>query len=1094
MKLKFKNQDFQTDAVNAVADLFAGQENTHSTFSVDNDNQTRMIQELGFGNVLHIDSETLEQNMHTVQKRNNLPLTQLGIRNEELGVSENNSSLLTPNSQLNNSSLLTPNSSLHKTAPQFCIEMETGTGKTYVYTKTIFELNRKYGFTKFIIVVPSVAIREGVYKSFQVTQEHFGLQYDNVPCRYFIYNSAKLSDVRQFATSTNIEIMIINIDAFKKAENVINQAQDRLNGDSAMRYIQDTHPIVIIDEPQSVDNTPKSKEAIASLNPLCVLRYSATHRERINLLYRLTPVDAYQMGLVKQISVSSNQVSGGFNQAYVRLLSVSNDKGFRARVEIDIKKNGVVSRKTITVKPGDDLYLLSGQRELYEGYTIAGIDCTPEFEHIEFGNTEEVALGKAIGDIDDYVVKRAQIRRTVEAHLDKELRYTDKGIKVLSLFFIDKVDRYRHEDGSPGVYARMFEECYLELIAKPKYAPLRERFSPDVSAAHNGYFSQDKKGRLKDTKGDTAADDDTYNTIMRDKEELLSFASPLRFIFSHSALKEGWDNPNVFQVCTLIEQKSTFTCRQKVGRGLRLCVNQDGERVEDKNINILHVMANESFADFAETLQREIEDDTGMKFGVLQIGLFSGMVYEERREVRQTVTQEQAVAIVEQLGIRNEEQEQLGIRNEELGVSENNSSLLTPNSSLETVCRLMEEQPEVVERAATAVLGNHSEFRIHNSELTYTKVVTEEKKVTYDEAQELMEHFEKKGYISKSGKIQDTMKAALKSGTLDLPKKYEAARSRFEQIIAKADRRPPIRDASRDVVVRLNKQVMVSPEFLELWKKIKQKTAYRVSIDTDRLIENCVKALQEMPGIPKARIISQTADIRIERAGVHHVEREMRTTDISDSYQSLPDILTAISDAALLTPATVNRILVESGRMQDFLNNPEAFMERATQIIRDQRHALAIDGISYIKLDGQEYYAQEIFGVEELIANLDRNAVKVEHSVYDYVVYDSSSVERPFAVALDNDPDVKLFFKIPSRFKIDTPIGSYNPDWAVYLTKNGEEKLYFVLETKGSTDIFMDLRNREQLKIRCGKRHFEALGEDVRLQVATNWNEIKIGI
>lgn len=1077
MKLKFKNQDFQTDATNAVVDLFMGQENTHSTFSVDNDDQTRMMNDLGFGNVLHIDSETLEQNMHTVQKRNNLPMTELNHDESK------------------------------KNAPQFCIEMETGTGKTYVYTKTIFELNRKYGFTKFIIVVPSVAIREGVYKSFQVTQEHFGLQYDNVPCRYFIYNSAKLSDVRQFATGTNIEIMIINIDAFKKAENVINQAQDRLNGDSAMRYIQDTHPIVIIDEPQSVDNTPKSKEAIASLNPLCVLRYSATHRERINLLYRLTPVDAYQMGLVKQISVSSNQVSGGFNQAYVRLLSVSNEKGFRAKVEIDIKKNGVVSRKTITVKPGDDLYLLSGQRELYEGYTIAGIDCIPEFEHIEFGNTEEVALGKAIGDIDDHVVKRAQIRRTVETHLDKELRYTDKGIKVLSLFFIDKVDRYRHEDGGPGVYAKMFEECYLELIAKPKYAPLRERFSPDVSAAHNGYFSQDKKGRLKDTKGDTAADDDTYNIIMRDKEKLLSFASPLRFIFSHSALKEGWDNPNVFQVCTLIEQKSTFTCRQKVGRGLRLCVNQDGERVEDKNINILHVMANESFADFAETLQREIEDDTGMKFGVLQIGLFSGMVYEERKEVTKTISQEQAEALIQSMGfsIRNEPVVPTEAPQERSGPEESPNvqsqpqeeihfeaiSLKHGETAVDALVRVMQEQPKAIEQAAAKIFGNGADVRIQNAELTYTTIVTEEKKVTYDEAQELMEHFEKKGYISKSGKIQDTMKAALKSGTLDLPKKYEAARSRFEQIIAKADRRPPIRDASRDVVVRLNKQVMVSPEFLELWKKIKQKTAYRVSIDTDRLIENCVKALQEMPGIPKARIISQTADIRIERAGVHHVEREMRTTDISDSYQSLPDILTAISDAALLTPATVNRILVESGRMQDFLNNPEAFMERAIQIIRDQRHALAIDGISYIKLDGQEYYAQEIFGVEELIANLDRNAVKVEHSVYDYVVYDSSSVERPFAVALDNDPDVKLFFKIPSRFKIDTPIGSYNPDWAVYLTKNGEEKLYFVLETKGSTDIFMDLRNREQLKIRCCKRHFEALGEDVHLQVATDWHEAK---
>ena len=620
MKLKFKNQDFQTDAVNAVVDLFAGQEKTRSTFSVVEEKQLSLMNDLGIGNALYIDEKAISDNMHAVQKQNKLPMTELRAAEGNGGVASRY---------------------------QFCIEMETGTGKTYVYTKTIFELNRKYGFTKFIIVVPSVAIREGVYKSFEITKEHFGLQYDNVPCRYFIYNSAKLSDVRQFATSANIEIMIINIDAFKKAENIINQAQDKLNGETAMRYIQDTNPIVIIDEPQSVDNTAKAKEAIASLNPLCVLRYSATHREKINLLYRLTPVDAYQMGLVKQISVSSNQVSGGFNQPYVRLVSVSNDKGFRAKIEMDVRgKDGTVSRKTVTVKPGDDLFLLSGERELYEGYSIAGIDCTPEYEHIEFGNTEEVALGKAIGDIDGNIVKRAQIRRTIEAHLDKELRYTDKGIKVLSLFFIDKVDKYRHEDGTPGIYAQMFEECYLELLAKPKYAPIRERFAADVSKVHNGYFSQDKKGRLKDTKGDTLADDDTYNTIMRDKEWLLSFECPLRFIFSHSALKEGWDNPNVFQVCTLIDQKSTFTCRQKVGRGLRLCVNQDGERIEDKNINILHVMANESFAEFADTLQKEIEDETGVKFGVLQLDLFAGMVYEDKHEIERTITSEQVQQII----------------------------------------------------------------------------------------------------------------------------------------------------------------------------------------------------------------------------------------------------------------------------------------------------------------------------------------------------------------------------------------------------------------------------------------------------------------
>ena len=1039
MKLKFKNQDFQTYAMNAVVDLFSGQEKTRSTFSVIEEKQTSIFNDFGISNAMHIDGKTLLENMHMIQRRNNLPLTQ------------------------------------NAADMQFCIEMETGTGKTYVYTKTIFELNRKFGFTKFIIVVPSVAIREGVYKSFEITKEHFGLQYDNAPCRFFIYNSAKLSDVRQFASSANIEIMIINIDAFKKAENIINQEQDKLNGETAMRYIQDTRPIVIIDEPQSVDNTTKAKEAIASLNPLCVLRYSATHREKINLLYRLTPVDAYQMGLVKQISVSSNQVSGGFNKPYVRLMSVSNDNGFRAKVEIDIKgRDGTVSRKPVIVKPGDDLFLLSGERDLYEGYSIAGIDCTPDYEYIEFGNTEEVELGKTIGDIDENIMKRSQIRRTIEAHLDKELRYSDKGIKVLSLFFIDKVDKYRHEDGSEGIYAKMFEECYTELMNKPRYASLWERFTSNVSTMHNGYFSQDKKGRYKDTKGDSLDDYDTYNTIMREKEWLLSFDCPLRFIFSHSALKEGWDNPNVFQVCTLIDQKSTFTCRQKVGRGLRLCVNQDGERIEDKNINILHVMANESFAEFADTLQKEIEEETGVKFGVLQLDLFSGMVYEEKKTVENIITLEQAHQLVEALkesGVITE--------NGKVNISAKPEQITLP-SELEGI---KEAVAAVIEKAGTVA----PETLVGTS---YTQTMTEEKQITYEDAQELLEHFERKGYITNTGKMKDTMKNALNTGTLDLPQKYEAARERFEIIIANADRKPPVRDSSKDVVVRINKQVMVSPEFLDLWSKIKQKTAYRVEIDTDILIDNCVKALQEIPPITKTRLISQTADIHIEKAGIYHTEREMRTTDIENAYQVLPDIINIISDEAILTPATVNEILIRSGRGTDFLHNPQAFIEIATEIIRDNRHALAIDGIKYVRLDGKEYYVQEIFDASELIANLDRNAVKVEHSVYDYIIYDSSTIERPFAVALDNDPDVKMFFKIPERFKIETPIGTYNPDWAVYLTKNGEEKLYFILETKGNTS-FMDLRTKEQLKIHCGKQHFKALKNVAELRVAKDWSALK---
>ena len=615
MKLKFKIQPFQTAAVASVVDLFRGQEKKSGTFTIDIEGQPNLIDNgYGIGNLLTLSDDELLANMHTVQRQHSLETT------EDLQ------------------------------GRHFCIEMETGTGKTYVYTKTIFELNRQYGFSKFIIVVPSVAIREGVHKSFEVTQEHFANLYDNVPIRFFIYNSAKLSSVRQFAVSTDIEVMIINIDAFKKSENIINQVQDKLNGETAMRYIQDTNPIVIIDEPQSVDNTDKSKEAIASLNPLCVLRYSATHKEKINTLYRLTPVDAYQMGLVKQISVSSNQVENDFNKPYIRLVSVSNDNGFTAKIEIDkAAKSGKVDRKIITVKPGADIYMQSGERELYEGYVLAGIDCLPGSEAIEFTNGETLSLNKSMGDIDEMVVKRAQIRRTIEAHFDKELLYTDKKIKILSLFFIDEVKKYRAEDGGKGIYTQAFEEIYTDLLALPKYEKLRPKFPAVVGQAHNGYFSQDKKGNYKNTKGDTLDDYDTYNTIMRDKEWLLSFDCPLRFIWSHSALKEGWDNPNVFQVCTLIEQKSTFTARQKVGRGLRLCVNQDGERIEDKDINILHVMANESFAEFADKLQKEIEQETGVKFGIIQLGLFTGLAYEDEIKTEKRITRTDAELLVSYL-------------------------------------------------------------------------------------------------------------------------------------------------------------------------------------------------------------------------------------------------------------------------------------------------------------------------------------------------------------------------------------------------------------------------------------------------------------
>ncbi len=1063
MKLKFKNQDFQTNAVNSVCDLFLGQEKKQATFAVSQGTQMSFSQnEFGIGNALLLSDDKITANMQEIQKKNNMPLTKLDER------------------------------CLH-----FCVEMETGTGKTYVYTKTIFEMYKRYGFTKFIIVVPSVAIREGVYKSFEITAEHFANQYDNVPNRVFIYNSSKLSDVRQFATSGNIEIMIVNIDAINKEDNIFKRPHDKMNGEAPIRYVQDTSPIVIIDEPQSVDSTDKAKEAIASLNPLCVLRYSATHREKLNLLYRLTPVDAYQLGLVKQIVVSSNTIENDFNKPYIKLLSVSQDGGFKAKLEIDIKNaDGVVMRKPIIVKPGNDLFVKSGNRDLYEGYNIVGIDCTAGFESVEFGNTEVVTIGKAIGAVDDNIVKKSQIRRTIEAHLDKELMYMSKGIKVLSLFFIDKVEKYRgnSEFGSGnselsegGIYARMFEQCYEKLINLPKYETIRKfwhksdsefRF-PHSELVHDGYFSQDKKGAFKDTKGDTIADYDTYSTIMKDKEWLLSFDCPLRFIFSHSALKEGWDNPNVFQVCTLIEQKSTFTQRQKVGRGLRLCVNQDGDRIEDKNINVLHVMANESFAEFAESLQKEIEAETGVKFGILQLSLFNGMKYQEQIITEKQVDENDAKLVVDYMVNHGYLFEDLRpTQKAKAAVIEKTIDLPAQmETALESVTRAIETNDAV---DARSIIG-----------ASYTETITIEKEVTHEEAGELMEHFESKGYITKSGKIKDTMKNALISGTLDLPKKFEAARERLENQIAKADKNIPIRDASREVTVRLKKKLLISPLFNSLWDKIKQKTTYRVEIDTPKLMEESIMQLKAMPKIPKARLITKSADINIENMGITHFERGFKMTDLETSYDSLPNIISIISEETLIKRETVRNILLESGRVADFLNNPQAFLERALEIIKGVRHELAIDGIKYVKLEGEEYFAMAIFDSEELTANLDKDAVAVNNSVYDYVIYDSSTVEKPFAVALDNDPDVKLFFKIPTKFKIETPIGTYNPDWAVYMDKDGEEKFYFIIETKGSDNV-RDLRNPEQLKINCGKEHFKALDNSIVMDVAKNWSKFKV--
>lgn len=576
MKLSFEsNLSYQQEAIQSVVGLFEGQNVEDSGYSYNLAGALNMID--GIANKLVLTEEQVLRNLQDVQEQNELPKSQT------------------------------------LEGMHFSVEMETGTGKTYVYLRTIYELNRKYGFKKYVIVVPSIAIREGVLKNLQITHEHFQTLYDNTPTRYYVYDSGHISKLRGFATGDNIEILVINIDAFAKDENIINKPNDRLNGQEPIRFIQSVNPIVIVDEPQNMESE-KRIAAIQNLNPLCTLRYSATHRNRYNLVYSLNPVKAYDLGLVKQIEVDSVMEENSLNGAFIALESITPQKTrVTAKLTIDQNTKDGVKQKTVTVRTGDDLYNLSNEREIYRnGYIVEEIDASNGC--VVFSGGETLYVGEKHDDQNDEVM-RFQMRRTIEEHLRKELRLNKLGVKVLSLFFIDRVANYRSYDEKGNVlygkFAQWFEEIYNELIQQPIFQSLNKY---SIEQIHNGYFSQDKKGHIKDTNGETQADNDTYNLIMKDKETLLDMNNPLRFIFSHTALREGWDNPNVFQICTLNETKSEIKKRQEIGRGLRLAVNQEGIRVRDRSINRLTVVANESYNDFAKALQTELQEDCGVDF------------------------------------------------------------------------------------------------------------------------------------------------------------------------------------------------------------------------------------------------------------------------------------------------------------------------------------------------------------------------------------------------------------------------------------------------------------------------------------------------
>lgn len=578
MKLTFEsNLNYQLDAIKSITDLFEGQplDDSILEFNLKEEGTLNLIN--GISNNLILTEEQILTNLKSIQSNNEIKVSEL------------------------------------LDGMHFSIEMETGTGKTYVYLRSIYELNKLYGFKKFVIVVPSIAIREGVLKNLEITHEHFQTLYDNVPVNFQVYDSTKVSTLRGFATTNNIEVLVINIDSFAKDENIINKPNDKLNGQKPVEFIQATHPIVIVDEPQNME-TEKRIAAIENLKALCTLRYSATHRNQYNLTYSLNPVKAYDLGLVKQIEVDSIIEENAYNDAFVSVESITATKTkVTAKVSINSNENGGVKKKTLLVKVGDDLYKLSNEREIYsDGYIIEEIDAVNQCISISNGNI--LYKGDSQGGLTDEIMK-FQIRKTIEEHLKKEKRLNKLGIKVLSLFFIDKVVNYRSYDIAgntvKGKFAEWFEEIYQEYVSKPVFKEL-DKFP--VEETHKGYFSQDNKGKVKDTSGETKADDDTYSLIMKDKEKLLGLDNSLRFIFSHSALRVGWDNPNVFQICTLNETKSDIKKRQEIGRGLRLAVDQSGKRTYDQNINRLTVIANEAYDDFAKALQKEIEEDCGIAF------------------------------------------------------------------------------------------------------------------------------------------------------------------------------------------------------------------------------------------------------------------------------------------------------------------------------------------------------------------------------------------------------------------------------------------------------------------------------------------------
>ncbi|MBZ0181768.1 MAG: DEAD/DEAH box helicase family protein [Melioribacteraceae bacterium] len=994
MKLKFKQQQYQYDATMAVVNCFAGQKKGERKELV---GRTGFLTDEIFSNKkLDLTPEELLKNVQEVQKDQGLK-----VNNGLEGLN-------------------------------FVVEMETGTGKTYVYTKTMYELNAHYGWSKFIIMVPSVAIREGVHKSLEITADHFQEIYGK-KIRFTIYNTQKKSNlvnIKSFANTSNIEVIIMNYQAFgrKSKESLkIYQKLDSLQSEKPIDIIKRTRPILIIDEPQRFG--PQAESLLHEFNPLFNLRYSATHKKEYNKIYRLDAIDAYNYKLVKKINVKGIEVTGntGTNSyLFLDRIQIGTKHYPFAYIEMEVDQKTGIKKIIKKISEKDDLYQLSGELSQYKGFVVKEIN--GKKNRVVFTNGVEIYVGQASGDVDEEHLRRIQIRETIKSHLEKERKLYSKGIKVLSLFFIDEVAKYRLYDDNnnplQGEYAKVFEEEYKKTIQEQslfeeeynKYLGLHQ-----PEEIHKGYFSIDKKGRFVNSatkRGEEGSDDESaYDLIMKNKERLLSLSEPTRFIFSHSALREGWDNPNVFQICTLKHSESTISKRQEIGRGLRICVNNNGERMDVSvleneffDMNTLTVVASESYDSFARELQKEIIDSLSERPIVLTVDVLKGRVLKNSKGEKFVFDDKSAMKFIIEL---------------------------TKKEYLDDDFKLTDKVIEDIEKDTILIPKDLEEFKPQVINLIQNIYTTANFKATEDDR---------------------------------------------ENNVSEAELKP--------------NENFYKDEFKDLWNKIKIKTVYEVDFNSDELIEKSINAINAKLEVKRVLVTITEGEQKdqLDENNLKSGNSMIKKKDIAERTESLLgalkyDLVAEIARETNLTRKTIVKILqgLKELVFANFRVNPESFIREVSRLINGEKAATLINNITYSKLE--ESYDDTIFTVNNFKGSLSKNIIEVKKHIYNYLKYDSD-IERDFATDLEAG-EVFIYAKLPSGFKIPTPVGNYNPDWAIVFDTDKFKYVYFIAETKGSLES-LELRGKEEQKIDYARKHFEALGHaNIKYDVITSYKDLR---